>query len=156
MNPIIRCYDQEDHSMTEASANVMLKKIFAQEPGHMVYEMLITVLPQILETKDSIDVEEYANFFIDAPNSSNFGIRLEGKVDGTDLPRYSDKSYQIRRLPYDGQVCELNLQNFAMQYLVSEEAQEELAEIQSENQSLGQAQTRTTRKSLMALSMKSS
>ena len=34
--------------------------------------------------------KEYANFFIDAPNSSNFGIRLEGKVDGTDLPKYSD------------------------------------------------------------------
>ena len=93
MNPIIRCYDQEDQTMTEASANVMLKKIFGQEPGHMVYEMLIMILPQILETKDSIDVEEYANFFIDAPNSSNFGIRLEGKVDGTDLPKYSDQSY---------------------------------------------------------------
>jgi len=43
-----------------------------------------------------------------------------------------------------------------MQYLVSEEAQEEQASIESEQQSLGQSNTRTTRKSLMALSMRSS
>jgi len=42
-----------------------------------------------------------------------------------------------------------------MQYLVSEEAQEELASIESEQQGLGQSNTRTTRKSLLALSMKS-
>lgn len=39
-----------------------------------------------------------------------------------------------------------------MQYLVSEEAKEDAADIQGENKSLGQSNTRTTRKSLLALS----
>ena len=59
----------------------------------MIYEMLMMILPQILETDDGIDVSEYVNFFIDTPNSHNFGIRLEGKLDDKDLPKYSDKSY---------------------------------------------------------------
>tara|TARA_B110000285_G_C15128889_1_gene622138 strand:+ start:976 stop:1176 length:201 start_codon:yes stop_codon:yes gene_type:complete len=57
--------------------------------------MLMMILPTILET-DDIDVSEYANFFIDTPDSNNFGMRLEGKVSFKE-PR--SESYMIKDLP---------------------------------------------------------
>jgi len=40
------------------------------------YEMVLQVLPIVIITKH-IDIEEYANFFIDAENAINFGIHMK-------------------------------------------------------------------------------
>lgn len=40
------------------------------------YEMVLQVLPIVIVTKN-INIDEYANFFIDAENAINFGIHMK-------------------------------------------------------------------------------
>jgi hypothetical protein len=100
----MRAYDNDDLSLPSISASKLTKVLNSQGAGVQTYEMLMMILPTILET-DDIDVSEYANFFIDAPDSTNFGMRLEGKVDykepgaevsqARDLPKYSSEELLI-------------------------------------------------------------
>lgn len=86
--------------------------------------MMMMILPTILDT-DEIDLSEYANFFIDAPESNNFGMRLEGKTmfegQPKDLPKYSAEELEIQALPTDGRNVDLDQRTYAKRYLVHEE-----------------------------------
>ena len=117
----MRAYDNEDMSLPSISASKLTKVLNNQGAGVQTYAMLMMILPTILET-DDIDVSEYANFFIDSPDSNNFGMRLEGKVEykgqARDLPKYSSKELNIQVLPTDGRNVELDQRNYAKRYLV--------------------------------------
>lgn len=74
----MRAYDNDDMSLPSICACKLTKKLNEQSAGTQSYEMMMMILPTILDT-DEIDLSEYANFFIDTPESNNFGMRLEGK-----------------------------------------------------------------------------
>ena len=61
------------------------------------YEMVLQVLPIVIDTKH-IEIEEYANFFIDEPNAINFGIQMTEKIDGKSLPKFAYVEYDIKEL----------------------------------------------------------
>jgi len=117
----MRCYDNDDMSLPSISASKLTKVLNNQGAGIQTYEMLMMILPTILET-DDIDVSEYANFFIDTPDSNNFGMRLEGKIEYKgqvkDLPKYSSEELHIQVLPTDGRNVDLDQRNYAKRYLV--------------------------------------
>lgn len=52
------------------------------------YEMMLQVLPIIINTKN-IDIEQYANYFIDAPNAINFGINMKEGIGDKNLPKFA-------------------------------------------------------------------
>ena len=124
----MRCYDNDDMSLPSISACKLTKVLNNQGAGVQTYEMLMMILPTILVTED-IDVSEYANFFIDAPESNNFGMRLEGKIEyknqPRDLPKYSSEELHIQALPTDGRNVDLDQRNYAKRFLVHQNDQEQ-------------------------------
>lgn len=110
------------------------------------------ILPKILATDDGVDLSEYANFFIDTPGSNNFGMGLEGKVDGTDLPKYSSRELALQDLPTDGRVVDLDLRTYAKKYLIRKDLLEQEAAYLKDQESrsmegkLGQAEERALRR----------
>ena len=117
----MRCYDNDDMSLPSISASKLTKVVNNQGAGIQTYEMLMMILPTILDT-DEIDVSEYANFFIDTPDSNNFGMRLEGKLmyagQMKDLPKYSSEELHIQVLPTDGRNVDLDQRTYAKRHLV--------------------------------------
>ena len=111
-------------SLPSISACKLTKALNGQAAGAQSYEMMMMILPTILDT-DEIDLSEYANFFIDAPESNNFGMRLEGKTmfegQPKDLPKYSAEELEIQALPTDGRNVDLDQRTYAKRYLVHEE-----------------------------------
>jgi hypothetical protein len=76
------------------------------------YEMVLQVLPIIIDTKH-IDIEEYANYFIDAPEAINFGINIVQGVDGKNLPKFAYEPYEIKELDTKGQISDFDLRSYA-------------------------------------------
>jgi hypothetical protein len=62
-------------AITAITGSIITKMILKQQMTMYNYEMVLQVLPIIIDTK-SINIEEYANYFIDAPNAINFGINI--------------------------------------------------------------------------------
>jgi len=91
---LYRCYDQEDHNIaiTAISGALITQKILEQQMTMYTYEMVLQVLPIVITTK-SIDIEQYANFFIDAENAINFGINMKDTVDDKVLPKFAYLPY---------------------------------------------------------------
>jgi len=117
----MRAYDNDDMSLPSISACKLTKVLNGQAAGATTFEMMMMILPTILETED-IDVSEYANFFIDAPDSNNFGMRLDGKSfynnQARDLPKYSAEELEIQALPTYGRNVDLDKREYAKRYLV--------------------------------------
>ena len=97
------------------------------------YEMVLQVLPIVITTK-SIDIEQYANFFIDAENAINFGINMKDTVDDKVLPKFAYLPYQITKIFAKGKVNELDMRIFATKHMI--ELDEEDYEIHKEIEEL--------------------
>ena len=97
------------------------------------YEMILQVLPIVIITK-GIDIDEYANFFIDAENAINFGIHMKDQIDDKNLPKFAYEPYSINKIFAKGHVSELDMRIFATKHMIKldEEDQEIIREIEEE------------------------
>tara|TARA_B110001469_G_C9307562_1_gene166527 strand:- start:3 stop:410 length:408 start_codon:yes stop_codon:yes gene_type:complete len=133
MNPLFRCYDQEDKdiAITAISGHLITGMLLEQQMTMYTYEMVLQVLPIIIETSN-IDIDNYANFFIDAENAINFGINMHDKVDGKILPKFAYDSYSITEIFAKGNVSELDLRIFATKKMIGldEEDQDIIREME--------------------------
>jgi hypothetical protein len=133
MNPLFRCYDQEekDIAVTAISGALITGMILEQQMTMYTYEMVLQVLPIIIETKN-IDIDNYANFFIDAENAINFGINMHDKVDDKSLPKFAYESYSITEIFAKGKISEIDLRIFATKHMIGldEEDQDIIREME--------------------------
>ena len=97
------------------------------------YEMVLQVLPIIINTKN-IDIEQYANYFIDEPNAINFGINMKEGIGEKNLPKFAYKEFELKEIKTEGRISELDLVTFATKYII--ELDDEDKEIHKEEEEL--------------------
>ena len=114
-------------AITAITGAFITKQILMQKMTMYNYEMVLQVLPIVIDTK-FIDISEYANYFIDAPNAINFGVELENgiEIDGKikNLPKFAYEDYEIKDLFSEGKVSELDLRKFAARYIIKLDQQD--------------------------------